>query len=120
MAQGRGTGGRYLVDDHRERCVPTRAVRSVGAADLTGREIMTAFDTGSRLVFSTGTEVEVLTRYERHWTTSIRSAVRSVGAADLTGREIMTAFDTGSRLVFSTGTEVEVLTRYERHWTTGF
>jgi hypothetical protein len=39
----------------------------VGAADLTGREIMTAFDTGSRFLFSTGTEVEVLTRYEGHW-----------------------------------------------------
>jgi hypothetical protein len=46
----------------------------VGAADLTGREIMTAFDTGSRFLFSTGTEVEVLTRYERHWTTGFEVA----------------------------------------------
>jgi len=35
---------------------------------------MTAFDTGSRLLFSTGTEVEVLTRYERHWTTGFEIA----------------------------------------------
>jgi hypothetical protein len=40
---------------------------------------MTAFDTGNPFLsptglFSTGTEVEVLTRYERHWATGFEIA----------------------------------------------
>ena len=35
---------------------------------------MTAFEPGSTLVLSTGTEVEVLTRYEPHWTTGFEIA----------------------------------------------
>jgi len=35
---------------------------------------MTAFDAGTRLVLSKGTEVEVLTRYERHWASGFEIA----------------------------------------------
>ena len=35
---------------------------------------MTAFEAGSMSVFATGTEVEVLTRYEPHWTTGFEIA----------------------------------------------
>jgi hypothetical protein len=38
------------------------------------KEIMTAFDAGSTVVLLTGTEVEVLTRYERRWTTGFEIA----------------------------------------------
>ena len=35
---------------------------------------MTALDADATLVLSTGTEVEVLTRYEHHWTTGFEIA----------------------------------------------
>ena len=35
---------------------------------------MTAFDFATSVPLSTGTEVEVLTRYERHWTTGFEIA----------------------------------------------
>ena len=35
---------------------------------------MTAFDTATTVLLLTGTEVEVLTRYERHWTTGFEIA----------------------------------------------
>ena len=35
---------------------------------------MTAFEAGTTLLLSTGTEVEVLTRYEPHWTTGFEIA----------------------------------------------
>ena len=41
---------------------------------------MTAFDTGTVTVLSSGTEVEVLTRFEPHWTTGFEIA--SVGGDD--------------------------------------
>ena len=35
---------------------------------------MNATDTGTNVLLLTGTEVEVLTRYERHWTTGFEIA----------------------------------------------
>jgi hypothetical protein len=63
----------YELEISREAC-PKRAVRKIRARPSYGRKLMNATDTATTVTLRKGTEVEVLTRYERHWTTGFEIA----------------------------------------------